>query len=99
MDDKAINKKVGGCAMKLRKFIIYLIRIRLGMSKYEKFQFVNQKSDAVYYFTECNLMRKEHGISRLANVSLNWMLDSDCSVRPMSQDLFYREICDGNSTI
>lgn len=64
----------------MRRVIIFLICKRLGLRKYQDFQFMNQKTDAVYYFTEINIMKKEFGISRPSSVSLNWLLDKDCRV-------------------
>ena len=65
----------------MRKLIIFLIRKRLGLKKRQCFRFTNQKSNAVYFFTENRLMKKdnEHGTT-LSNVNLNWILDSDCKI-------------------
>jgi hypothetical protein len=64
----------------MRRLIIFLIRRNLGLKKYENFRFVNQKSNAVYYFTERNVMKKWHGESMLSHVSINWLLDDDCVI-------------------
>lgn len=70
----------------MRRFIIFLIRRRLGVKLYERFQFVNQKSDADYYwFTEIGIMKREFRpdkiiITKPSTVSLNWLLDNDCVV-------------------
>lgn len=42
----------------MKRLILFLIRRRLGLKKYEPFQFNNQKSDAVYYFTEDGIMNQ-----------------------------------------
>lgn len=68
------------------KLIIFLIRIRLGLKKNEKFQFANQKSNMdVYYFTGSALMKHEyqgrHMTVRPANVSLMWLLNDDCKIK------------------
>ena len=60
--------------------IIFLIRKKLGLKKYEDFKFVNQKSDAIYYFTERNLMKRWRGQTMLSGVSINWLLDKDCKI-------------------
>lgn len=64
----------------MRRFVIFLIRKKLGLKKYEKFKFVNQKSDAVYYFTESNVMKFWHNQTVLSGVSVNWLLDDDCEI-------------------
>lgn len=64
----------------MRKIVIFLIRKKLGLKKYEKFKFVNQKSNAVYYFTEGNVMKEWHGQTVLSGVSINWLLDDGCEI-------------------
>ena len=65
----------------MRKIVIFLIRKRLGLKKYEKFQFVGQKTSAVYYFTESNLMKYWRNQTMLSGVSLNWLLDNECKIK------------------
>ncbi len=64
----------------LRRFVIFLIRIKLGLKKYEKFTFVGQKSNAVYYFTEANVMKQWRGQTMMSGVSVNWLLDNECKI-------------------
>ena len=64
----------------MRKIVIFLIRKKLGLKKYEKFRFVGQKTAAIYYFTECNLMKYWHNQTVLSGVSVNWLLDNDCEI-------------------
>ena len=64
----------------MRKIVIFLIRKKLGLKKYEKFQFVGQKTSAVYYFTETNLMKYWRNQTMLSGVSLNWLLDNECKI-------------------
>ena len=64
----------------MRRIIMFLIRKKLGLKKFEKFKFVNQKSDAVYYFTESNIMKQWHNQTVLSGVSVNWLLDDDCEI-------------------
>lgn len=64
----------------MRRFVIFLIRKKLGLRKYEKFKFVGQKSDAVYYFTESNVLKFWHNQTTLSGVSVNWLLDDDCEI-------------------
>lgn len=70
----------------MRRFILFLVRLRFGLKKYEKFQFVNQKSDAFYYFTEINVMKHISGWTHPSNVSLNWLLDNECKIRRVEDD-------------
>ena len=64
----------------MRRFIIYLIRKKLGLKKFETFRFAEQKGDAVYYFTESNVMKRTSGKTYLSGVSVNWLLDDECKI-------------------
>lgn len=67
----------------MKQLIIFLIRKRLGVKKNEKFQFTNQKTRDLYYFTDTNLMKIEYisgGVIRPSGVSLNWLLNDDCKI-------------------
>lgn len=70
----------------LQTIIIYLIRKRLDVKAYERFQFENQKSNSdVYYFGKCRLWKETiigEGINytQSSNVSLNWLLDDRCKI-------------------
>lgn len=66
--------------MNMKRLVMFLIRNRMGLKKYEHFRFNNQKSNAVYYFTETNVMKLWHGYAQPSNVSLNWLLDDDCVI-------------------
>lgn len=68
--------------MFLNKLIIFLVRRKLHLGKNEGFQFDNQKTDSVYWFTEDSLMKMEHGHSYKSGVSLNWLLDKNCKIHP-----------------
>ena len=68
-----------------RRFIIWLIRTKLKLELYQRFQFVGQKSDAVYYFTEANVMKEWRGMTMQSGVSLNWLLDKECKVKIMEE--------------
>ena len=65
----------------MKKFIVYLIRKRLGLKSYEVFRFVGQKSDATYYFTEDAVMKIWNGATEKSGVSLNWLLDDECEIQ------------------
>lgn len=64
----------------MQRLIIFLIRKRLGLRKLERFRFDNQKADAVYWFTEDGLLKCQNGYITMSGVSLNWLLNDDCTV-------------------
>lgn len=73
----------------MKRLIIFLVRMRLGLKKYQHFRFTNQKTDDIYYFTETALMKKVlHTYSdrniwsdEFSGVSLNWLLNKNCKIR------------------
>lgn len=65
----------------LEKLIIFLIRLKLHLKRGQAFQFDNQKTDSVYWFTEGTLMKMENGHRYEASVSLNWLLNRDCKIK------------------
>lgn len=73
--------------MLLNKLILFLIRVKLGVKKYEKFQFTNQRSERDFYFFNSSACWKvefdEEGrpSTGLSHVSLSWLLDPDCKIR------------------
>lgn len=64
----------------MRRLIIFLIRKKLGLKEYSDFRFANQKSEAVYYFNERELVKIECGLITPSNVSLNWLLSDECKI-------------------
>ncbi len=68
----------------MKKFIIFLIRKRLGLKKQELFQFSNQKSSAVYYFDDDAIYKINNWTPASpsclteSSVSLNWLLSDEC---------------------
>ena len=64
----------------MKRLIVFLVRRRLGLKKYEIFQFANQKSDAVYYFTGDDVMKVFHDVTEPSSVSLHWLLDDECEI-------------------
>ena len=72
----------------LQLFILFLIRKRLGLKKFESFQYENQKDKEVWYFMGSTEIFKvypdpesELGSSVVrSNVSLNWLLDDRCKI-------------------
>lgn len=76
----------------LNRLIIFLIRLRLHLKKGQKFQFDNQKTDAIYWFTEEALMKTENGLRYESGVSLNWLLNEDCKIRAPTPPLDIGEL-------
>ena len=67
------------------RLIVFLIRRRLGLGKYELFRFDNQKSAFdCYYFSSHGLKKvNRDGYITKSNVRLNWLLDDECGVIPV----------------
>lgn len=63
-----------------KKLILFLVRKHLGIEKYRPFQFVGQKSNAVYYFDNHTIQKWWHGSLEESHVSLNWLLNEDCVI-------------------
>lgn len=66
----------------MRRLIIFLIRKKLRLRKYQRFRFTNQRSDTEsYFFTSEHVMKTlaDGGIV-CSSVSLNWLLSSDCII-------------------
>jgi hypothetical protein len=68
----------------MTRLILFLIQCKLGLKPYERFRFTNQKSNAIYYFSNTRLWKDSNHISyRLveeSGVSLNWLLNPDCKI-------------------
>lgn len=71
--------------MWLKRLVIFLVRKRLGLKKYEHFQFDNQKSDATYFFSDAVVMKDTGNTVRLSTVSLNWLLNDDCKITKVNK--------------
>ena len=71
----------------MKRLIIFLIRLRLGLKKYEKFRFSNQASpDNYYYFTDDAVMKHaKHSNDYKSSVSLNWLIDDDCKIERVKE--------------
>lgn len=69
----------------IKRLILFLVRRRLGLKKYEKFQFTNQKSSTNYYYFTSYAVMKRFGwyceVECESSVSLNWLLDDNCEIR------------------
>ena len=79
----------------MKRLIIFLIRWRLGLKKFEYFRFTNQKTDNVYFFSDYTIFKMEKTTDRRyrfieelsgryvmsdSSVSLNWLLDDECKI-------------------
>lgn len=69
----------------IRKLVLFLIRKKLGLNKYEHFRFVGQKSDAVYWFTTYKVMKRWRKQTMQSSVSVNWLLDKDCKIERVTR--------------
>lgn len=65
----------------LSKFILYLVRKKLGLKRFEQFQFVNQKTNAIYWFGEDAIYKYYEDTNRPSGVSLNWLINEECKIR------------------
>ena len=77
----------------MRRFILFLIRRKLGVRKFQAFRFVNQASPTeYYYFSKDELVKVYYRGERIkaSNASLNWMLHDDCKVVLCSDEEIYR---------
>lgn len=84
-----ILKNLGSLERTVRivnRLILFLIRKKLHLKKFQRFRFDNQKSTYdSYFFTSSNILKidKEKGIID-SNVSLNWLLNNDCVIHKVS---------------
>ena len=62
----------------IQRLIIFLIRVRLGLKVNECFQFTNQKTTALYFFTRTGITKYWRGNFTHSGISLNWLLDPNC---------------------
>lgn len=64
----------------INRLILFLIRRKLHLKKYEKFKFSNQKHKGVYYF-DSNMLVKEIGSKKVqSRVSLNYLLSNEVEI-------------------
>lgn len=64
----------------VNRIILFLIRRKLGIKKFEEFQFVNQKTDAIYFFDYTGIKKRWQNKEVASSVSLKWILDDDCKI-------------------
>ena len=78
----------------LKRLIIFLVRKRLGLKKYETFQFANQRDEFNYYWFNDTELRKyvsKEGIAVDAHVSLNWILHDECEILTCDPETMFAE--------
>lgn len=65
----------------IKKLIIFLIRRKLVLKKYEGFRFTNQKNNCIYYFSDDALLRENpNGYVRECHAGLNFLLSDECKI-------------------
>lgn len=67
----------------MKRLILFLIRRKLHVTLEQPFRFDNQKSSVdFYYITRDGIRKYSYHLGRTidSNVSLNWVLNSDCRV-------------------
>ena len=69
----------------MKRFIIFLVRKKLGLKKGEHFRFANQLNPYnTQYFTDDAVMKhigRWKGTDDVkSSVSLNWLLDDECEI-------------------
>lgn len=68
----------------MNRLILFLIRRKLGLKKYQKFRFKNQKHRNECYYFKSDRLWKEieydegYSIGRESGIRLNWLLNDDC---------------------
>lgn len=66
----------------MKRLILFLIRMRLGVKKLEGFYFEGQKSNNYYFFTDDALIKiwRDTGYTEKSHVSLNYILSDECVI-------------------
>lgn len=67
----------------MRKLILFLVRRRLHVRKWQHFQFANQKTSAEYYFGENVIWKEWNGRREQSHVSLNWIVSDGCIINKL----------------
>lgn len=79
----------------MKRLIVFLIRLRLGLKRNECFKFYNQRSLYDYYFfTRDELIKMEYHNDRIgcgwqsekSHCSLNWLLNDGCRIFKIDED-------------
>ena len=70
----------------IKRIVIFLVRKKLGLKKFQEFRFVGQKSNATYWFTEIKVKKCWKGVVTDSSVSLNWLLNDECEIRKVENN-------------
>lgn len=65
----------------MQRLVLFLIRRKLHVRKYESFWFQNQKTSAVYWIDHRGVWKYWRGVLEKSHVSVNWLLDPECEIR------------------
>ena len=67
----------------IKRLVLFLIRNKLHLKKYERFRFSNQKSKVIYYFDKDMLVKEVNdGYEKreASGVSLNYLLSNEVEI-------------------
>ena len=67
----------------MKRLILFLIRRKLGLRKFQPFRFAEQKSKTnFYYFGISGLIKYDASIHKIldSHASLNWILNDECKI-------------------
>ena len=67
----------------INKLIVFLIRRKLHLKKYERFKFANQKKKGVYYFDSDMLIKvigSDAVTEKVSSVSLNYLVSNEVEI-------------------
>lgn len=64
----------------MKRIIIFLVRKRLKLKKFQRFKFQNQRRAGVYYFDRFGIMKIIDGQIEESKVPLNWLLNDECKI-------------------
>lgn len=71
----------------MTRLILFLVRLKLGVKKCERFKFTNQKDNSHYYIDKRRVVKVVHKVNHVyvrdSGVSLNWLLSPECKIRKM----------------
>lgn len=69
----------------MTRLILFLVRLKLGVKKFEKFKFSNQKDPTSHYYFDSYRIHKvtdrdDYIRIKDSRVSLNWLLNPECKI-------------------
>ena len=77
----------------MKRLILFLIRRRFGLRRYQLFNFTNQTSNDQYFFTDEGLFKRYYTYpwgwhTVKSSVSLNWLLDKECKINKLKENTY-----------